>query len=286
MIQRAKTIQIYLPSGDAQGLRIAEVTTRIVQTIEVPRSKLEDFVALPESSQVGIYFLFGRDEDNGDRLYIGQSGDLRGRLTAHHKQKDFWQRALVWVSRTNSLTQTHALYLEWACLQAAARAGRYALENGNEGSKPHTPAPLEADCQEIFETGATLAATLGFPMFDAYSGKAGTPEELVYHCTAAGADARGLYTDEGFVVLAGSMGRRENVKSIQGTAMAVMRERLVTSGVVRVEGERIVFARDYLFGSSSSAAMAVLGRSSNGWVTWKLADGRTLDEVERGGATT
>jgi hypothetical protein len=285
MIQRAKTIQIYLPSGDAQGLRIAEVTTRIVQTIEVPRSKLEDFVALPESSQVGIYFLFGRDEDKGDRLYIGQSGDLRGRLTAHHKQKDFWQRALVWVSRTNSLTQTHALYLEWACLQAAARAGRYALENGNEGSKPHTPAPLEADCQEIFETGATLAATLGFPMFDAYSGRTEPSPERVYHCTAAGADARGLYTEEGFVVLKGSIGRRSHVKSLPDSSVR-MRERLVASGVVVVEGERIMFPKDHLFGSPSTAGIVVLGRSSNGWDVWKLADGRTLDEVERGGATT
>jgi hypothetical protein len=285
MIQRAKTIQIYLPSGDAQGLRIAEVTTRIVQTIEVPRSKLEDFVALPESSQVGIYFLFGRDEDKGDRLYIGQLGDLRGRLTAHHKQKDFWQRALVWVSRTNSLTQTHALYLEWACLQAAARAGRYALENGNEGSKPHTPAPLEADCQEIFETGATLAATLGFPMFDAYSRTSGAPEERVYHCTAAGADARGLYTDEGFVVLKGSEGRRGHVKSLPESSVR-MRERLLASGVLVADGERIVFVKDHLFGSPSTASIVVLGRSSNGWDVWKLTDGRTLDEVERGGATT
>ena len=29
-----KTIQIFLPSGDPRGIRIAEVTTRIVQVVE------------------------------------------------------------------------------------------------------------------------------------------------------------------------------------------------------------------------------------------------------------
>jgi hypothetical protein len=29
------------------------------------------------------------------------------------------------------------------------------------------------------------------------------------------------------------------------------------------------------------AALAVMGRISNGWVDWKTKDGRTLDEVKR-----
>lgn len=32
-----QTIQIFLPSGDPQGIRVAEITTRIVRVIEVPR---------------------------------------------------------------------------------------------------------------------------------------------------------------------------------------------------------------------------------------------------------
>ena len=35
-----KTIQIWLPGGDPRGIRIAEMTTRIVQLIEVRRSLL------------------------------------------------------------------------------------------------------------------------------------------------------------------------------------------------------------------------------------------------------
>ena len=48
----------------------------------------------------------------------------------------------------------------------ATKAGRYSLENGNTGSQPYTPAPLQADCHEIHETAATLLATLGQPIFE------------------------------------------------------------------------------------------------------------------------
>lgn len=64
------------------------------------------------------------------------------------------------------MTQTHALFLEWFAIAQATKAGRYSLENGNTGSQPYTPAPLQADCREIHETSATLLATLGQPIFE------------------------------------------------------------------------------------------------------------------------
>lgn len=282
MTPSATTIQIFLPSGDPRGLRIAEITTRIVQVIEVPRSRLDEFVRMPESGQVGVYFLFGSDADTDDpQVYIGQTGDLRTRLCSHHSKKEFWQRALVLISRTNSLTQTHALFLEWHCLKLASEAGRYRVENGNAGSKPHTPAPLEADCLEIFETGSILLSTLGFPVFEAVAGTSGRDD--VFYCHANGADGRGMLTDDGFVVLKGSVGRRENVPSIRGTSTERLRLKLIEAGVMAEDGEQVIFQKDHLFGSPSMAGMALLGRTANGWITWKMKDGRTLDEVTRRG---
>ena len=279
-----KTIQIFLPDGDPRGIRIAEITTRIVQVIEVPRSLLQDFLKMDESDQVALYFLFGGlGDENEPRVYIGQTGDLRARLTSHNQKKDFWERALVLISRTNSLTQTHGLFLEWHALQAARKAGRYADENGNAGTRPHTPAPLQADCIEIFDTGRTLLATLGYPLFDAVAAPvASTEADEVYYLKASGADARGLYTAEGFVVLAGSVGRRANVPSIAGTSMARFREKLVQTGAMIEREDQVVFPKDHLFGSPSMAGIALTGRTSNGWREWKNAAGLTLDELKRG----
>lgn len=41
------------------------------------------------------------------------------------------------------------------------------------------------------------------------------------------------------------------------------------------------FSRDHLFRSPSMAAVALLGRTANGWLEWKDGDGRTLDAVKR-----
>lgn len=277
-----KTIQIFLPGGDPRGIRIAEITTRIVQAIEVPRKLLPEFLAMDESTQVALYFLFGESDDDGDNeVYIGQTSDLRARLPDHNKKKDFWQRAVVVISRTQNLTQTHALFLEWQSIQQCRAAERYAGQNGNAGSRPFTPAPLEADCVEIFETTQTLLATLGYPVFDKLTSGSSTAVDEYFYCTASSCQGKGQYTEEGFVVLKDSVGRLENVVSIQGTPVEAMRVRLLESGVMEADGDRVVFLKDHLFNSPSQAAAAVLGRSSNGWVDWKDERGRTLDELKR-----
>lgn len=286
---RPQTIQIFLPSGDPRGMRVAEITTRIVRVIEVPRSQLADFLKMPEAQQVGVYFLMGELSEAGlPRTYIGQSGSVGKRLEQHHQNKDFWNRAFVVISLTNSLTQTHALFLEWLAIAEATKAGRYGLENGNTGSQPYTPAPLQADCHEIHETAATLLATLGQPIFEPLT-SAPTAKGIVelFYCKGSGADGVGEYTTEGFVVHKGSKGRAEIVPSIQGTSHERMRSQLITEGVLTEiagsAGSLLVFTRDHLFSSPSTAAMAVMGRSANGWVEWKTASGKTLNEVKRQG---
>lgn len=277
-----KTIQIFLPDGDPRGLRIAEITTRIVQVIEIPRPMLDSFFAMPESNQVGVYFLVGESEStSGGAVYVGQTGDLRTRLNDHNKKKDFWERALVLISRTNSLTQTHAVFLEWHCIQELRKAKRFKDENGNSGSRPHTPDPLEADCYEIFETGATLLSSLGYPFFTPISSAKGAESEReIFYCKGGANDGKGEYTNEGFVVLKGSKASKENSASLGDWGESV-RAKLIKDGVVREEGDFLVFQEDYLFGAVSTAALAVLGRRANGWIEWKDSSGQSLDALKR-----
>lgn len=283
MTARPQTIQIFLPAGDPSGLRMAEVTTRIVRVFEVPRKVLDEFLAQPEATQVGVYFLVGEGDDaTVPTLYIGQTGNVGKRLSEHNEKKDFWTRALVAVSLTNNLTQTHATFLEWYCLKQAKQAGRYKLDNGNAGTKPHTPLPLEADCLEIFDTLRTLVATLGHPLFDPVAKPADqlSASEL-FLCTSRGAAARAEYTSEGLVMLEGSTGPLETVTSFKDTSEERFRKRLLDSGVLTVSGDRVVLAKDHIFRTPSAAAGVISGCFQNGWTAWKTADGRTLHQVMR-----
>jgi hypothetical protein len=60
-----------------------------------------------------------------------------------------------------------------------------------------------------------------------------------------------------------------------------MGEMIVTEHMFGGEGERYVIIRNYNVGSPSSAAMALLGRTSNGWVEWKNKDNKSPVECKR-----
>lgn len=287
---RAQTIQIYLPSGDPAGMRVANLTTRTVRVFEVPRSLLAQFLQRPEAGQVGVYYLFGSNEDETPQCYVGQSGNVGSRLQQHTTSKDFWTRAMVAVSLTNEWTSTHAAYLEWLSLSRAKTAGRYMLVNGNQASNPFTPEPLEADCQEFIETIAVLLATLGAPVLEAIKPSSAAlaasespsvgndPELLLFH--EAGCDATGYQTSEGLLVLAGSKGRAA-LRPSAPSSVAAQRENLRAEGIVKVEGEELVFVKDHLFTSPSAAGSVLVGGTNNGRASWHNGQGQSINFLEQ-----
>ena len=108
-------------------------------------------------------------------------------------------------------------------------------------------------------------------------------DDELFYCTVAGINGRGIYTPEGFVVLNGSVGKKDNVPSFTESNKR-FRAKLIESGVMIERGKEVVFQKDHLFGSPSMAALALMGRTSNGWIEWKTKDGITLDVRKRGEA--
>lgn len=271
-----KTIQIYLPDGNPRGVKIAEITSRTVQAILIPRSKLEDAVKRSELEGVGVYLLFG-PADAKPQAYIGEAESCLVRLKQHNKAKDFWTHALVFVSKTQFFTKTHIKFLEWLCCGVAQKANRYALENGNAPSKPHVSESVEADLYDNFETMQVLASTLGYPIFDEI--KKPVNKEIIV-CKGKAAMAEGEYTEDGLVVFAGSTCNLEESKSA-GSWVIGIRKDLMDQGVLVIGDGVYQFASDYVFSSPSAAAAVVLARRANGWIEWKYKNGKTLDEVKR-----
>ncbi len=72
-----KTIQIFSPSGDPRGVRIAEITTRIVQAVVVPRARLEEAAHRAELCGVGMHYLFGESDAGGFTKTIHRNGRFR-----------------------------------------------------------------------------------------------------------------------------------------------------------------------------------------------------------------
>lgn len=278
----AKTIQILCPTGEPRGVRIAAITTSIVQAVVVPRAKLDEALKRVELGRVGIYFLLGRHEES-DRwqVYIGEADDCSTRLSTHAKDaaKEFWQIAIAMVSSTQSLTKAHGRLLEHWAVQKARAANRYEVVNGNDPSKPPIPEAMEAECVDVLEVIDVLLGTLGHPVFEPLS--APTPEaQHVFYCKVAGCDASGIYSTDGFVVLKGSKVRGEVVPSIK-ESLTRQRDVLIEEGVLIRDGDGFRFDRDHAFTSPSAAAGMVSGSTVNGWIYWIDKDGKTLDQVYR-----
>ncbi|MCW9732770.1 GIY-YIG nuclease family protein [Avibacterium sp. 20-15] len=278
-----KTIQIFLPTGEPQGIRIAEESTSIMRVIEVPRRDLATFFAMEEASQVGVYFLIG-GMDN-DEVYIGQSGEVGKRLKQHHDKNEIdFTRALVLVSLTQNLTQTHALYLEWLAIEKATQSGRFSLSNGNKGQKTHTPLPLKAACEAMFEIGELLLSTLGYPIFEPLRKptQPNSQPEQIFHCPRGGVQAQAIYTQDGMIVLKGShfaYQHKDDKTPLYRQKFITQCDELIEKGVLHKEKERCFFTKDFRFNSPSGAACLLTLSSVNGWIEFKTAQGKTLKEI-------
>ena len=53
-----KTIQIFRPARNPRGMRVVEITTRIVRVNEVPRGQLADFLKTPGQRGQVLPFAF------------------------------------------------------------------------------------------------------------------------------------------------------------------------------------------------------------------------------------
>ena len=276
----AKTIQIYLPTGEPRGIRIADITTRLVLAVLIPRSELASGKTRWELDHAGVYFLFGEDEDGAKPIvYIGQTEDARKRLDSHNKTKTFWKAAVFCISKSQNFTQAHIRYLEWYCMQQAKDVGRYALDNGQlPPNSTHVTEPMIAELLDIFDTMRMLISTLGYPVFEPIV-KPSTPSHLFF-VRGGGSDGKGELVEDGFVVFEGSRARIEIVPSAT-SALKPQRDKLIASVVMEERDGEYIFTQDFLFSSPSTAAAVVLGRSANGWIEWKDDHGQTLSNVYR-----
>jgi hypothetical protein len=225
-----------------------------------------------------VYFLIGpSDEDGKPLIYVGEAEDVYSRLKQHNREKDFWISTIAIVSKTLHLTKTHIKYLEWLCYSEAGKAQRYTLHNATTPTKPYVSEPMEADLRDNFETIKLLASTLGHPVFD----KIAKPQKkrLIY-CTGKDASATGEYTEDGLVVFAKSQCNLHEVKSAKDYVRNA-RRKLIDAGILQRVDNVYEFASDHIFSSPSRAAAVVLAREANGWLEWKYADGKTLDQVHR-----
>lgn len=301
---KPRSINIFLLDGDPNGIRVAQIMMSTIQAIAFRRNKLGEVrKTFPEIERPGVYILIGDDESEPDRQlsYIGESECIGERLATHNSNKsgrdskDFWTDTVVLISKDENLTKSHARYVEACLIRNTGNNPRWVLPNTKmpSGDAGKLPLPDRAAMDEFVDQTKTLVGALGWDLFREVRGKQteSVRSEDVQASFAHLEDLKFFFRGQGFsaemklshsgdiVVLAESMARVKTTSTIpRGTA--ALRNTLLETGVLREQGDYLVFTSNYSFSSPSAAAATVIGASANGRILWKLPDGRTYADWE------
>lgn len=282
------SLRIFVADGDPDGLRLVERSNWIGKAVVFPRSLLPKIKGRDEFNQTGVYLLLGpREDGQGDQLYIGEGDPIGPRLDSHYAKKDFWTRAVFFVAGPGQLNKAHVQFLESRLVQQAKAAKRVQLENGNAPTEPSLSEADRADMVVFLANLLSMLPVLGIHAFELpvaqTVGSKEAPAPLL-RCERKGVIATGYDTTQGFVVKAGSTAvssdREAPSFSVHMAPVQKMRQDIITRGVLKPEGDHLVFAQDYTFSSPSLAAAIVIGGSANGRIEWKDKAGRTLKEIQ------
>ena len=277
-MRKPYSIRIFLPGGEPDGLRIIEKSNWSGAGLVVPRSLFGEGKQRRELTRAGVYLLFGPPEASGlPRVYVGEGDPIRPRLEQHAAKKDFWTHCIAFTSKDENLNKAHVQYLEARLVALAVQAKRCVLDNGNAPALPSMSEADAADAEGFLAEMLLCFPVLGLGVFS--TAPAAPVQSRVLHLRAKGVEAQGLETAEGFVVRAGSAAVKREAPSCHAY-LKELRAALVENGVLKPLGDGHTFTQDYVFASPSTAAGAVLGRSTNGRVEWKTNDGKTLKQIQ------
>ena len=277
-----KSIELFLVNGTADSLIIAELSNWNGKAIKIPRIEVSS-CNRDNITQAGVYFLFCKEDDGSDSVYIGEAENVKDRLVQHlrdyqsEKEKYYWSTAVVFIGR--DLNKALIRYLENRFVEIARVSKRYLVLTKNTYRNTVMKESQIAVMEEFVDNVKILINALGYKVLEPFAQvdpSNDTVDDKLLYITSGSVNATGKVTAEGFVVFAGAtLNEKMSVRSLSA-GMQNQRKKLFDSSKVN----NLVTTEDILFSSSSAAADFILGYSVSGPKTWKTKDGRTLKELE------
>ena len=275
-----KTITIHLPNGEPAGIKVAELSNRIIRAYVVPRELLHEIRETEELSKPALYLLLSKD---GEHAYIGESENFLARMRTHDadSSKDYWDLVIAFIAKDSSLEKGDVGYLESIAVVQAQEAGKTELHNRTVPSKNNLHQFKISTVEEFFEDVCLLSSALGFPIFDVLKDEE-IRESEIWYCKTNKTDARGVFDGGGFAVLAGSVIDSHHSESLERDFPGVVQDRNAILGSHgNLSDDVIHLTTNVNFKSPNQAGVFAAGRSVNAWTTWKNKEGRTMNELLR-----
>ncbi|MBR2423465.1 MAG: GIY-YIG nuclease family protein [Oscillospiraceae bacterium] len=278
-----KAIELFLVNGTADSLITAELSNWNGKALKIPRIEVAA-CNRDDIAQAGVYFLFCKEDDGSDSVYIGEAENVKERLVQHirdyqaEKEKYYWNTAVIFIGR--DLNKALIRYLENRFVEIARVCKRYKVLTKNTYRNTVMKESQVAVMEEFVDNVKILINTLGYkvlePLVQTDTDANVTEEEQDLFINSGSVTASGKVTSEGFVVYKGSVVNAKTSAKSLTSSMVKLREKLFADGKVK----DLTTTEDILFSSSSAAADFIMGYSVSGPRTWKTKDGRSLKEIE------
>lgn len=269
-----KTITTYLIDDNPQGSQYSFISNRTCKMYLIPRSNISIVNEREELQRPAFYILIGENEELAPQAYLGETESFKDRVKDHESKKQFWQKALVFISKDGDITKADVQYLEFLAVYTAKKAKKYNIEENKQLPKaPNLPEHQRDSIESFFEDIKLLTSFNGYNIFDIIEQKS----NHLFYIKNKKTDAKGFYSEKGFTVLKGSIIAKDSTPSFSWKE----KRELLKKKIAKNEKEKFVLQEDYTFSSPSTASDFCLGSSSNGWTTWKDKKDKTLDEVYR-----
>lgn len=276
--QRAFSIKMFVPDGDPDGLRIVEKSNWTGVGVVFNRTNYKEVVGRSEFDKTGVYVLVGSSEGSVlPTIYVGEGDPVKDRLNQHYSKKDFWEWAVFFVTKDNSLNKAHVQHLESRLLSMARIAKQSNIENEKKELLPTLSEAETADMDSFLLDMLSIFPLVGLGVFEKTE-TTKKPGELL-SVESKGIKASGYEDAKGFVVVKGSQLVKEEVPSIP-QYVSTLRKDLLIQGVIVDNGQHYVFTQDQVFNSPSTAAGVLMGRNANGRTEWRNKEGRTLKQLQ------
>lgn len=275
-MSNSKNFNLFLMDGEVTGRIKCTLANWTGLAYKIPRSYLDKCKDRQDLRQSGVYFLFGKSENNEGEVYIGQAGIRKNgegvlyRVNEHLKDSVYFTDVVMFTTQNNSFGPTEISYLENKFTNLAIKNDRYKVRNGNDPNPGNVTEEKESELKDFIEYSKMVLGVLGYKIFvplikdESQVENENKDEEILYLSSKTRKSEKTINaickrTSEGFVVLKGSMIEIKDSDSLP-ESLKSMRDKCKENNKI-VDGK---LTENYLFNSPSYAAMFVLGMSKNG----------------------
>lgn len=281
------TVYTKLLDKTLEGARIIDMgSTKTCQCYVLPYEEVAKVGKDYLTNKYAFYILLGIDEFRRPMAYIGQTNDFTVRVNDHKQKKNWWNTALVFVSKADEIFASEVMYLEYLGWKMATNANNYIIANTKPIKEPGLSEDKKNDMELFFEEIHFLTRFYGCNVFERHpSTRQEETEYVVFYMQKpkVGIDATVFYfpITKTYILKAGSKIRYNDLPNGSKESHLIREVIKADNSMSKKDGDLLVMLKDIDITSNdrtpSGTTGVINGGADQGTTSLKNKDGKTFE---------